>query len=127
MIDEKKLISELEKWLNDTAYLKEKYSGSVQIKDSVGDNFIYTNAEIAYDAISAVIDKINEQEKTSDWIPVSKRLPEYARAAFVTHKRSKTITEAFYSKYLDKWYSIPDGESIDVTAWMDKPEPYKHE
>lgn len=79
MIDEKKLISELEKWLNDTAYLKEKYSGSVQIKDSEGDNFIYTHAEIAHDAISAVIDKINEQDKVSEWIPVSKRPPEDAR------------------------------------------------
>ena len=63
MIDEKKLISELKKWMNDTALLKEKYSGSVQFKDRAGNNIIYAHAEIAYDVISTVIDKINEMDK----------------------------------------------------------------
>lgn len=72
MIDENKLLSELEKWMNDTAYLKEKYSGSVQFKDGAGDNIIYAHAEIAYDVISTVIDKINEQKKDWKYVPENK-------------------------------------------------------
>lgn len=128
MIDEKKLISELEKWLNDTAYLKEKYSGSVQIKDSEGDNFIYTHAEIAHDAISTVIEKINEQEKISEWIPYTEEnKPKKEGFYLIT---VKTIFLGEPELLVKKeWFSEKNGcfngYSNAVVAWVPMPEPYK--
>ena len=141
MIDEKKLISELEKWINDTAYLKEKYSGSVQIKDSEGDNFIYTNAEIAYDVISTVIDKINEQSKVLEWTPCSEQLPKETEKEgidgiyklYLVTFEDGTDGIGAYLHYEKAWltrklYRQKDFSTDNtVVAWMPLPEPYKHE
>lgn len=107
MIDEKKLISELEKWMNDTAYLKEKYSGSVQFKDGAGDNIIYDHAEIAHDIISTVIDKINEQKKDWKYTPESK----------VQEDLKKQIIRCIcgdcdYCQYYDKTVNACNHESL---------------
>lgn len=122
MIDEKKLIEELEKWMNDTAYLKEKYSGATQFKDRTGENIMYAHAEIAHDVISEVIGKINKQQKVGEWIPRSERLPE---------------KEGKYLVTLDKWniVSFADFKNIKynphfnapVIAWQPLPEPYKQD
>lgn len=98
MIDEKKLKSELKKWMNDTAYLKEKYSGSVQFKDKEGNNFMYTHADIAHDVLSTVIDKINEQEKVVPklWFPTT--------AEFAKEVAEKAMDEYEYNgKTLRQW------------------------
>ena len=139
MIDEKKLISELEKWMNDTAYLKEKYSGSVQFNDDAEDNIIYAHADIAYDVISTVIDKINEQPKVLEWTPCSEQLPK---------ETEKEIINGIYNLYLvtledgtdgigaylhyekawltRKLYRQKDFSTDNtVVAWMPLPEPYK--
>lgn len=139
MIDEKKLISELEKWMNDTEYLKEKYSGSVQFKDGTGENIMYAHAEIAYDVISTVIDKINEQPKVLEWIPCSERLPKKQKKEGINgiyklclvtlddetvcigsymHDEKGWLTRKFYG---EKEFSTDN----TVVSWMQMPEPYK--
>lgn len=119
MIDEKKLISELKKWMNDTAYLKEKYSGSVQFKDGAGDNIIYAHAEIAYDVISTVIDKINEQEKVGQWILCSNYMPKNMQYVLVTTDTG-IVTEAFYSERKNMFIKSA-GPTLKVIAWMPLP------
>ena len=128
MIDEKKLIEDLEKWMNDTAYLKEKYSGATQFKDRTGENIMYAHAEIAHDVISEVIGKINKQQKVGEWIPCSERLPEKHVDVLVDFGDENPII-AWYSSVNDTWKnSITDHViHIDAVAWMPLPEPYKGE
>ena len=58
MIDEKKLLGELDTWW-------ETLSPRTEARDS-----------IICDVIESVIAKINVAEKVGEWIPVSERLPE---------------------------------------------------
>ena len=106
MIDEKKLLEDLEKEIEfaKKCNMPQMVAGMNQVKSI-----------------------IENQPKVGEWIPVSERLPEDARNVLVTFKGSKTATEAFYSKHLDGWYSLPDGENIEVIAWADKPEPYRED
>lgn len=128
MIDEKKLIEEFEKCMNDTAYLKNKYSGAAQLKDCTGKNIMYDHAEIAHNVISEVIEKINEQPKVGEWIPVSERLPENdgfylatLDGAIVGENRPFTGLAEFED---GKW--IDDEEDYKcVIAWQPLPEPYQ--
>ena len=128
MIDEKKLIEDLEKWMNDTAYLKEKYSGATQFKDRTGENIMYAHAEIAHDVISEVIGKINKQQKVGEWIPCSERLPQKHVDVLVDFGDENPII-AWYSSVNDTWKnSITDHViHIDAVAWMSLQEPYKGE
>lgn len=125
MIDEKKIIKELEKWMNDTAYLKEKYSGATQFKDGTGENIMYTHAEIAHEVISEVIGKINEQQKVGEWIPCSERLPEEPLFEKGYIVQSEYIKEPF-SAYWDgeNWTDVYD-EEIEVIAWQTLPKPFQ--
>ena len=125
MIDEKKLIEELEKWMNDTAYLKEKYSGATQFKDGTGENIMYAHAEIAHDVISEVIDKINEQQKFGEWIPCSERLPEKHVDVLVDFGDENPII-AWYSHVNDTWKNSSTDYviNVDVIAWQPLPESY---
>lgn len=61
MIDENKLIKELDAWW-------ETLSPRIEARDS-----------IICDVIESVIAKINVAEKVGEWIPVSERLPEKKR------------------------------------------------
>ena len=113
MIDEKKLIEELEKWMNDTEYLKEKYYGATQFKDGTG-----------------------------EWIPCSERLPELHRVDMQSSGEYYMISESVIitdgeSIGLTK-YEVDDDDrkgwlecefegNEDVVAWMPLPEPYKGE
>lgn len=143
MIDEKKLIEELEKWMNDTAYLKEKYSGATQFKDRTGDNIMYAHAEIAHDVISEVIGKINEQQKVGEWIPCSDRLPDCCGypvllaventfgqrsvcKAFTNYmKEGKLLFHTNEKEYCSELTSSELSNAWKPIAWQPLPEPYK--
>lgn len=126
MIDEKKLIEELEKWMNDTAYLKEKYSGATQFKDGTGENIMYAHAEIAHDVISEVIGKINEQQKFGEWIPCSERLPK--KTGYYLVQLSRKLPNEDYADRVVVLYNGEDKEFMAyerlIIAWQPLPEPY---
>lgn len=70
---------------------------------------------------------------TTNWIPVSERLPEYDELVLVTVKGKynnitfeNAIELAFYDK--DEGWILgaePDWLDPNVTAWMPLPKPYK--
>lgn len=134
MIDEKKLIEELEKWMNDTAYLKEKYSGATQFKDGTGENIMYTHADIAHDVISEIIGKINEQQKVGEWIPCSERLPEEEQEVLLQFEDNMVVGFYFVEggcfDGTTNWYGLADNDSYTdcdskPIAWQPLPESYK--
>lgn len=129
MIDEKKIIKELEKWMNDTAYLKEKYSGATQFKDRTGENIMYAHAEIAHDVISEVIGKINKQPKVGEWIPCSERMPE--KTGYYLVQLSRKLPNEDYADRVVVLYNGEDKEFMAyerlIIAWQPLPEPYKGE
>lgn len=131
MIDEKKLIEELET-------LKAK-------------TIIFKSDLIFNDAIKTVIKKVNEQPKLNEWIPVEKELPKNNQeiiVTFVNHKpplyyqEMKDVPISSFAVYYNrKWYwwnpiicdlldeyGICDSETIDkdieIIAWMPLPKPY---
>lgn len=132
MIDEKKLIEEIEKWMNDAAYLKEKYSGATQFKDRTGENIMYAHAEIAHDVISEVIGKINKQQKVGEWIPCSEALPPKLEENHGIDKKPVYLVsvngEDYPHRALWNGRCFTDGFLIlEAVAWMPLPEPYKGE
>ena len=77
----------------------------------------------------------NHQKVTSEWIPVSERLPEYDEIVLVTangkHNNitfEHAIELAVYAKD-EGWIleAYPDWIGPNVTAWMPLPEPYKEQ
>lgn len=109
MIDEKKLIGELDAWW-------ETLSPRTDARDS-----------IICDVIESVIEKINNAEKVGEWIPCSERLPDVDIEVLVSCKDRTTkylyIDTDYRSKKNGKWVYF--GE--DVIAWMPLPKPYKEE
>lgn len=121
MIDEKKLIKELEK-----------------IYETDEENIDCTLSDFAYH----VFDCIKQQPKVGEWIPVSERLPEMHREdmeaegeyymisnpVIVTDGQQIYIAE--YEADMDYrygWHSL-DGEDYDnIIAWMPLPKPYRPE
>ena len=132
MIDEKKLIEDI-KNLIDSEELAGHSPGSV---------------------LHSVCEKVWEQPKVGEWIPVSERLPENFTPVNITWVNRKP--GSYYMHIKDKpftatgilycgegyWWSVccedylreygnseADAmhESIEVVAWMPLPEPYKEE
>lgn len=108
MIDEKKLIEELET-------LKAK-------------TIIFKSDLIFNDAINTVIKKVNEQPKLNEWIPIKKELPKTKGEYLVSYhpcyrdNESKEIIvglDSFRGKrsWAKKKYR-------KVIAWMPLPQPY---
>lgn len=132
MIDEKKLIEELE-------ILKAK-------------TLIFKSDILFNNAIDTAIDTVKKQPKIGEWIPVEKELPNNLQEVIVTfvnhnpplyYQSIKDIPmSAFAVYYNDKWYwwtsTICDllseygccdcemiDEDIEIIAWMPKPERYR--
>lgn len=118
MIDENKLITELEK-------LKQEVN---MPSDIVWNNLL-----------KVCIDTVNEQPKVGDWIPVSKRLPEenknseYYDSVIVTLDDGRVACGCYRNRDKEWWVDAEDGEkySINATghvvAWVPLPESYKEE
>lgn len=107
MIDEKKLIGELDAWW-------ETLDPRTNARDS-----------IICDVIESVIAKINVAEKVGEWIPVSERLPNPDTYVLVTYKDfdDSAIGVDRYCQDIHDWLCFEEG----VIAWMPLPELYKEE
>ena len=115
MIDEKKLIRELEEAIG---ILPAIYLGK---KDE-------HNAYL--DAITSVLSLVKRQPKVGKWIPVEEGLPNYYEPVLVTYlyfSNQKIYDDEI--AYLDvcgnwDWGIKEDIENVEIMAWMPLPEPY---
>lgn len=111
-IDEKKLIKSLE---DDMDSLFPRVFGKVHPNDAFG----------LYLELKAMIDnqpKISLENKTSDWIPVTERLPEEEGVYLATFKN-------MFNQFVETVWFDSDGffvkSKATVVAWMPLPEAYK--
>ena len=107
MIDENKLIRELDVWW-------ETLSPQTEVRDS-----------IICDAIEAVKEKIDNAEKVGEWIPAGERLPDPDTYVLVTYKDfdGSAIGVDRYDQDIHDWLCFEEG----VIAWMPLPELCKEE
>lgn len=110
MIDERKLISELDAWW-------ETLDPRTNARDS-----------IICDAIESVMEKIDNAEKVGEWIPTTERLPEEKGSYLFS------ITGYAGSSVIDYFFDPEDPDDVefastgmDLTAWMPLPEVYRGE
>ena len=120
MIDEKKLIGELDAWW-------ETLDPRTNTRDS-----------IICDVIESVIEKINDAEKVGEWIPCSERLPEEYGSYLVAWK-PLMMFDRMHQHYYEIVEFDPDDEALwignieqahgkyEIIAWQPLPEPYKGE
>lgn len=102
MIDEKKLIEELEK-------LKQEVNMPVDI--------VWNNL------LKVCIDTVNEQPKVGEWIPCSERLPEVDGVYLCTMKGELCGEEEPFTGMCG--FEKGEWDEPDcVVAWMPLPEPY---
>lgn len=113
MIDEKKLIEEMQ----------EEYRKNIQNEKSIGDVLLnegFKNA-IAF---------VKKQPKVMEWIPVTERLPEKPES----DKEDVYLVQHAYVRYpFSAWWDGERFTDVDdcllyyVIAWAELPEPYKGE
>ena len=117
MIDEEKLIKELEDWKNESPDTEEE--------------FIWNNA------INQCIREVKRQPKVGEWIPVEEGLPEEHEIVDITYVSEiyeyKDDGDIFYIERVtgtayykdEKWFDEYDEYILeDVIAWKPRPEPY---
>lgn len=118
MIDERKLIKELDAWW-------EMLSPRTEARDS-----------IICDVIEAVIEKINDAEKCGEWIPVTYAMNEESGEFELTcplpeeGERILVVGDLGYISIDeqccdDGWYLDDHTDWLDVVAWMPLPEAYR--
>ena len=117
MIDEKKLIEEIEDRLGDWEDAAGEYR---RIGDEEG-VAIYERRAVE---LKVVLKKIQKQPKVGEWIPCSERLPKEARAVEVTMYDGNRAIGHFYNR-LDTWFDSINGGFIDVIAWKEPSEPWE--
>lgn len=106
MIDEKKLIEELEEW-----------------KSELNADYVLIDKAVC-DVLNKVEDIINDQSQVGCWIPVSERPPKETGNYLVTSKGSTWVANWFNGT----WWGIEKKcRWTDVEAWQPLPEPYKEE
>ncbi len=101
MIDEKKLIDELNAWSNLDKEMNELVL-------------------LGIDTFKRMIDK---QPKVGEWIPVEERLPEKSLNSVIDWDtyRERCV---FVQYYMNEWI-LGSHESVNIVAWRPVPEPYK--
>ena len=106
MIDEKKLITYLEKERN--YWLRSTVPHSFEVMCMYSD----------------IIDFVNEQPKVGEWIPCSERLPEDELDVELTYRGGMRGVGFYMGGY---WRSTVTGMDIDVIAWKEPSEPWEGE
>lgn len=104
MIDEKKLIEEIEK-IDLHGRMKE------------------------YAGLCAAVDIIKNQPKAGEWIPCSERLP-VESGTYIVNAIENHIVHVTFAKWMTRmkrWNLTGSRSYWKVTAWMPLPEPYKGE
>lgn len=110
MIDEKKLIKELDAWW-------ETLSPRTDARDS-----------IICDVIESVIEKINNAERVGEWIPVTERLPEKkGKYLFTTTGYDCTRVSILSFDPNNEMDAEIASTGVDLVAWMPLPEAYRGE
>lgn len=109
MIDEKKLIQDLETMISDVpiSYMEDENRDRLN----------------AYNyALSKAISIIKNQPKVGKWIPVEERLPEPSLNSVIGWDayRERCV---FVQYYMNDWI-LGNNESVKIVAWMPLPEPY---
>ena len=125
MIDEKKLIEELNKVTFEAEVHNSGYKGT------------RTEKMLRYEDVVSII---NKQPKVGEWIPCSERLPKEPKTNPVLEGKNLElylVTTEYGSNEQDKVYpfrafwngvNFTDGWHIlDVIAWQPLPEPYKED
>ena len=107
MIDEKKLIRELEDMIG---MLPTCYLGKQNEHDAYWDGF--------FRALSAV----KRQPRAGEWIPVEEGLPESSLNSVIGWDayRERCVLVQYY---MNDWI-LGNHESVKIIAWMPLPEPY---
>lgn len=114
MIDEKKLIEELNQWARDNFSLDNKF-------------------EYMLAGMEKALDIIESQPPADQWIPCSERLPELYQPVLVTAIKWQTALLKKPEYYVDAGYCDSEGAfwlsrartRQFAEAWMPLPEPYK--
>lgn len=117
MIDEKKLIEDLETTISD-----------VPISYVIDENHDRLNAYL--DALTRVILNVKNQPKVGEWIPVEEGLPKFYKNVQVTYlgyEDNKLYSDGV--AYIDdcgvwRWEFDESKVECGITAWMPLPEPY---
>ena len=104
MIDEKKLIEELQGFANSNEMIE------------------YITA---YDVVQDCIGIVEKQPKT-DWIPCEERLPSEKGFYLATVKRESKL-EVFCLFYQKEYWLCDQEEIGKIIAWTNLPQPYKKE
>lgn len=119
MIDEKKLIEEIEERCRYWETCAAEY-------DEVGDEVNMDICDGKAIELHTIIKRINEQPKVGEWISCSEKLPDND-GEFIVTIRGEDEPRALYFDAEDKDWNCNEYCGYDVVAWQPMPEPWKGE